>query len=89
MLVKGRKLNEGGARKILPVSNLDELVGVEKDRGDGPQRKVVVPTCGLRFSVTASRIFVTLNVTAHLKPLFGYREKFIAHPAATLRTTQR
>jgi len=36
-------------------------------------------------SVTASRIFPTLNVTAHLKTLFCYREEFITHPAATLR----
>jgi len=41
------------------------------------------------FSVTASRIFPTLNVTADLQTLFCYRKKFIAHPAATLRATRR
>ena len=38
--------------------------------------------------VTASCIFPTLNVTAHLKTLFCYREEFIAHPATTLRATR-
>ena len=54
--------------------------------------RVVVPTCGMQMwlgSVTASRIFPTLNVTAHLKTLFCYRKKFIAHPATTLRATRR
>ena len=53
---------------------------------------VVVPTARPPknfFSVTASRIFPTLNVTAHLKTLFCYRKKFIAHPATTLNTTRR
>ena len=46
---------------------------------------VVVPTSGLHFSVTASRIFPTLNVAAHLKTLF-LSVNFIAHPAVTLRS---
>ena len=39
VLAKGRKLNEGRYWKTLPVSNLDALVGMEKEGGDGPQRK--------------------------------------------------
>ena len=53
---------------------------------------VVVPTCRMQMwlgSVTASRIFPTLNVTSHLKTFFCYRKKFIAHPAAALLATRR
>ena len=53
---------------------------------------VVVPTCGMQMwlgLVIASRIFPTLNITAHLKTPFCYREEFIAHPATTLRVTRR
>ena len=39
VLVKGRKLNEGRSQKALPATNLDELVGVEKIGGDGPQQR--------------------------------------------------
>ena len=39
VLVKGRKLKEGRSWRTLAVTNLDELVGVEKAGGDGPQRK--------------------------------------------------
>ena len=34
-----RKLNKGRSWETLPVTNLDESVGVEKAQGDGPQRK--------------------------------------------------
>ena len=76
-------------RKFLTARFRD--VQAQTKKGSGLPGSAVVPTARPPqkiFFGNRQPHLPTLNVTAHLKTLSCYREKFIAHPAANLRATR-